>query len=400
MRIKTLTLFLVVLFNSHTAFGENYRLGEDLKGHTSPNTQNATSLSVKQMPSLLRGGADVLRSSAVYSKLNAVDSAPRSNLRGQKEIDLYKNIAPSVVFIFTDNGLGSGSVVSKDGRIITNWHVVGDALEVGVIFKPLRQGSKVSSADSRRAKVLAVDQVLDLALLQVLVPPKAVKPIALAKMDDISVGSDVHAIGHPTGESWTYTTGIVSQIRADYEWSTEVGVKHKATIIQTQTPINPGNSGGPLLDDAGRMIGVNSFVADGEGLNYAVSVDDVTSFIKRPINRTATKEQPQQTTCELRELESWRDEEEDNSGIMGIIDTNCDGEGDFLAFTPDNPSDPYLYFSDQDGDGKIDTTYIDQGRDGEINISIMDVTGNGNPDLIGYHRDGDMKPYRVEPYTG
>jgi S1-C subfamily serine protease len=72
------------------------------------------------------------------------------------------------------------------------------------------------------------------------------------------------------------TTGVISQYRQAYEWQVEGDpIKHRADIIQTQTPINPGNSGGPLLSDSSSLIGVNSFKAGGEGLNFAVSVDEV-----------------------------------------------------------------------------------------------------------------------------
>src|SRR6516164_7639410 len=85
---------------------------------------------------------------------------------------------------------------------------------------------------------------------------------------------------------WTYTTGIISQYRQAYEWQAKDDpIKHKADVIQTQTPINPGNSGGPLLSDSGSLIGVNSFKYDGEGLNFAVSVEEVRKFIGRPGNR-------------------------------------------------------------------------------------------------------------------
>ena len=106
------------------------------------------------------------------------------------------------------------------------------------------------------AKVIKTDPKIDLALIQLINPPRSMAHIALGKIPD--VGSDVHAIGHPYGEDWTYTKGYVSQIRNNYDWdyydrdsSDEDPVitsSHNSSVIQTQTPINPGNSGGPLLN--------------------------------------------------------------------------------------------------------------------------------------------------------
>ena len=130
------------------------------------------------------------------------------------------------------------------------------------------------------------DEIADLALVKVSEVPTGRTPIRLGDPSEIAVGMDVHAIGHPTGEAWTYTTGVISQYRQAYEWQAEGDpIKHRADIIQTQTPINPGNSGGPLLGDSSSLIGVNSFKAGGEGLNFAVSVDEVRRFIARPGNR-------------------------------------------------------------------------------------------------------------------
>ena len=126
----------------------------------------------------------------------------------------------------------------------------------------------------------------DLALIEVTEIPSRREAAGDRRTSSaVQVGSDVHAIGHPTGESWTYTRGIVSQIRRDYEWRAERQIVHKATVIQTQTPINPGNSGGPLLDDNLEVIGINSFDGEGEGLNFAVSAEDVKAFLARTDDR-------------------------------------------------------------------------------------------------------------------
>jgi S1-C subfamily serine protease len=213
-----------------------------------------------------------------------VDKAKPLAIRGAKEAQVYQQISPSVVLILTDDAIGTGSLL-PDGHVLTNWHVVDGFDEVSVIFKPAQEGRELRRADMLGAQVIKVDQVRDLALLELAVKPGDRKPIQLADGAEIKVGADVHAIGHPTGEAWTYTRGIISQYRRGYEWRTESGIEHKADVIQTQTPINPGNSGGPLLDDKGRLIGVNAFKAKGEGLNFAISVGDVRAFLASPESR-------------------------------------------------------------------------------------------------------------------
>src|ERR1700724_1780902 len=106
-------------------------------------------------------------------------------------------------------------------------------------FKPTDPFGKLSDDDLVAAQVIKSDARHDLALLRPkAVPSHSITPIKVAPQDNIEVGADVHAVGHPTGETWTYTTGIVSQIRPDYEWrSGPQDVQHRATVIQTQTPI-------------------------------------------------------------------------------------------------------------------------------------------------------------------
>lgn len=201
---------------------------------------------------------------------------PEYVVRGAKEAQLYKRYSRTVVLVVTKDGLGTGSLINSDGDILTNWHVVRGFYEVGVVFKPAQEGMELKETDVRRAKVIKIDEVSDLALIHVEKVPAGINPISLGDLADIAVGSDVHAIGHPTGEAWTYTRGVVSQIRKNYEWSSRDSQKaHRAHVIQTQTPINPGNSGGPLLTDDGKLVGVNSFKSQGEGLNFAIAVDEV-----------------------------------------------------------------------------------------------------------------------------
>lgn len=344
--------------------------------------------------------ADPLRASRVRTALGALKPDAANVVRGAREAALYREVSSSVVLVVGDDGFGSGSLISASGDVLTNYHVVGNADSVGVIFKPAQEGDEITKADVIRAKVLRVDEVADLALLRVAQVPPAVKPLQLGSLSTVSVGSDVHAIGHPTGEAWTYTRGFVSQIRRNYAWTTESRLQHKASVIQTQTPINPGNSGGPLLDESGKLVGVNSFKGDGEGLNFAVSVEEVQRLRAATTNRLAKRVQPSPNaaaakSCEPRELS--RSRVNDPAGVAVAMDSDCDGALDTVALIPDVASMPLIILMDSNKDGEADLTLIDDRRDGIVDRSLHDTNFDGEDDLVGYYRNGEERPYRFEP---
>ena len=366
-----------------------------------PNTKSVSSASFK-VPDTV--DLDDVNSSDVsfLNALTKVKPDAAGSIRGVKEAQIYKRVSPSVVLIATNTGLGSGSLLNNNGDVLTNWHVIAGAKEIGVIFKPSQEGKNIANADVRRARIVKIDQVSDLALLRLESVPQNASPVSFASMDDIMVGADVHAIGHPTGEAWTYTKGVVSQIRQDYKWTSEDKKAHNASVIQTQTPINPGNSGGPLLTDDGKLVGVNSFKSKGEGLNFAVSVDDVRRFLSSNENRLA-KEIPQenkkkQQKCgdEARELYSGPNKEK--TGSISVYDTNCDGKPDFDITLPyDTSKDAYWRF-DTNGDGKYDQLYFDPTRKGYFEFSLHDINYDGKWDMVGFHEAGKIKPVRYELY--
>ena len=111
--------------------------------------------------------------------------------------------------------------------------------------------------------VIAVEKSKDLALVRFRTPPEGLAPVMLGDIQDVRVGMTVHAIGHPANKWWTYTTGVVSQIRKGYEWTYSDQTRHKATVIQT-----------------GKLIGINSFGnSEYEGLNFAVAIDELLDFL-------------------------------------------------------------------------------------------------------------------------
>ncbi len=158
---------------------------------------------------------------------------------------------PSVVSITTANGSGSGFIITDDGYIITNNHVIADAG---------RDGVQVSLQDGRtvEAEIVGSSPAYDLAVLDVSLVN--LTPLALGDSDEVAVGDPVVAVGSPLGLDGTVTSGIVSAKNRPVTAGGQGEVSF-INAVQTDAAINPGNSGGPLLDSSGRVIGVNSSIA-------------------------------------------------------------------------------------------------------------------------------------------
>lgn len=205
-------------------------------------------------------------------------------------IDIFRNAAPSVVYItshavrrnmFSLNvyeipqGTGSGMIWDTQGRIVTNYHVISDAsrIEVTLADHSTWKGVLVGAAPDR-----------DLAVLQISAPASKLHPIAIGESKNLLVGQKVFAIGNPFGLDQTLTTGIVSALGREI---TAVTGRTIHDVIQTDAAINPGNSGGPLLDSAGRLIGVNTAIYSpsgaSSGIGFAVPVGEVNRVVPQVI---------------------------------------------------------------------------------------------------------------------
>ncbi len=321
------------------------------------------------------------------------------NTRSIKAANLYKNSAPSVVWISTDDSFGSGSFISSEGHILTNAHVVEKFKEVAIVLKPLNDAGQVSKADIRRGKVLKVDQVTDLALIQLVDNKSPRPPLPLGDISEISVGLEVHAIGHPSGNSWTYTKGVISQYRNNYEWSYDGKDKLKAAVIQTQTPISPGNSGGPLFSDNGRLIGVNTFGdSNAQGVNFAISIEEIRKFLSRKDSRylSQTKISKDAKNCQMREIS--RGKLKDNSGEYVAYDSKCGEKTDLIVIVPHDTSKAIFIEWDRNLDGKTDVMIFSEKRNYSWDFSFWDENFDGRWDLFGFHRNGEVKPYKFEDF--
>jgi S1-C subfamily serine protease len=373
-----------------------------LTGSPSPSSGSATSISSVAA----QINDDTLLLNRASSILNHLGSDSGTHTRSVHDAALFKSASPSVVLIATKQGIGSGTIIGNKGEILTNWHVIENNLDVDVLLK--------EEKSIRRAKVIKFDQISDLALIQLVSVPAGRRPIKFGDISDISIGSDVHAIGHPKGESWTYTKGVVSQYRNEYEWNSgePQKIQHRAAVIQTQTPINPGNSGGPLLSDNGLLLGVNSFLMIGsQGLNFAVSVEDVKRFIASKNSRFAQNAiaPAAPKTCEAKEV--YRGKSSEGDAEVVFWDTKCTGKVDLEAVSPYKRSDLAFLRMDRNGDGKSDVIFFSKNTDSTIeigggewiqsqqwNMSVWDNNYDGDWDLIGIHESGNIKPVRFENY--
>jgi S1-C subfamily serine protease len=205
-------------------------------------------------------------------------------------IALFKAVSPSVVHITTlanysdgfsrnvqqiPEGTGSGFVWDTDGHIVTNYHVIRNA-----------DAAQVTLADhsSWKARLVGGAPDKDLAVLYIDAPKSRLHPILVGTSHDLQVGQKVFAIGNPFGLDQSLTTGIISALNREIE----AGGRKVRGVIQTDAAINPGNSGGPLLDSAGRLIGVNTAIYSPSGANagigFALPVDEVNSVVPQLIS--------------------------------------------------------------------------------------------------------------------
>jgi S1-C subfamily serine protease len=198
-------------------------------------------------------------------------------------IGLFQRASPSVVYITSlavqrdffsmraqevPQGSGSGFIWDRQGHVVTNFHVIQNA-----------SGAQVTLSDQSTWDAELVGQApeKDLAVLRIKAPANKLQPLPIGESDDLQVGQSVFAIGNPFGLDQTLTTGIVSALGREIQSVAGVPIRD---VIQTDAAINPGNSGGPLLDSAGRLIGINTAIYSPSGayagIGFAIPVHSVS----------------------------------------------------------------------------------------------------------------------------
>jgi S1-C subfamily serine protease len=237
-------------------------------------------------------GGDVARAEPPADEGGRRAITPRGDLLDEEKltIRLFRTASQSVVHItnlavhrdfFSLNlleipqGTGTGFVWDDAGHVVTNFHVIQNA-----------QAAQVTLSDHSdwNARLVGAEPDKDLAVLEIKAPREKLRPIALGTSKDLEVGQRVLAIGNPFGLDQTLTTGIISALGREIQSVTGRPIQG---VIQTDAVINPGNSGGPLLDSAGRLIGVNTAIYSPSGtsigIGFAVPVDTVNRIVPQLI---------------------------------------------------------------------------------------------------------------------
>lgn len=217
---------------------------------------------------------------------------PRRALAADEKatIELFEKSRDSVVFITTSaqvqdywsrntfsvpRGSGSGFLWDESGHVVTNYHVIQNASEATV---------RLANGKDYKASLVGASAMHDIAVLKIKINQKNSSPLPIGTSHDLKVGQRVYAIGNPFGLDWTLTNGIVSALNRSLTEENGATVEH---LIQTNAAINPGNSGGPLLDSAGRLIGINTAIYSpsgaSAGIGFAVPVDTVNRVVPQLI---------------------------------------------------------------------------------------------------------------------
>jgi S1-C subfamily serine protease len=254
----------------------------------------------------LLGGGVALGGAAAFGKLGEhttvirQEAIPSSSApvvfqqgKGMSINEIYRASAPAVVHIETTSrvqqpsdffgnpfgttqtqrALGSGFVIDKAGRIVTNYHVIRGANAIQVSF---------SNNEHFKARVVGVDPSTDSAVLQVQVKSRALKSLPLGNSESVRVGDQVIAIGNPFGLDRSVTAGIVSAVQRRIEAPNQLSISH---VIQTDAALNHGNSGGPLLNAQGQVIGVNAQIETGGqtqgnvGIGFAIPINTIKDVV-------------------------------------------------------------------------------------------------------------------------
>ena len=401
-----LIIFSIIALSFNFSFAEEKKI----KMRSSPKSNNFKKVEINISPDLI----NIEEIKNLKKNINTASKYAKeldSTLREKKKIkyrgsakEIYKNYSKSVFYLYNPDmkTMGTGFLVDDEGLVLSNWHVAEKTENLYLWTLPdggeLSEEFLFDETPYFNSSVVAVNKEQDLALIKVRGLPKSIKSVKLGSNDVVSVGDNVYAIGHPMSYPWTFSFGMVSQVRNNFTWNYDTKFEHKADVVQMQTPISEGNSGGPLFSSEGIVIGVNTLgITEGQNLNFAIAVDHVKKFIDdnpdvkniNPITSVVKKKFSDVITQDFNEngvIDTWYiDTNKNGKTDKGFVDDNEDGIVEGILYDVNENGIYEIYAVDTDGDGKEDKSYIDKNEDGKA-------------DVISYDYDQDGKPDKVEPY--
>jgi S1-C subfamily serine protease len=324
------------------------------------------------------------------------DVASRGSLGSDEvsTIKLFESAQASVVYITSlaverdfismnvfeiPQGAGSGFIWDSSGHIVTNFHLIQNA-----------QAAKVTLSDqsTHQASLVGAEPDKDIAVLKINLGGPRLTPIPIGTSKDLRVGQRVYAIGNPFGFDHTLTTGIISGLGREIKSVTERPIQG---VIQTDAAINPGNSGGPLLDSAGRLIGMNTAIVSPSGaysgIGFAVPVDTINRIVPQLIRGGKVKK----PGLGIRVIES---DLARRQGVVGAIVANV---------LPGSPAEKYgLEGVHRTPEGAIELgdviTAIDDTvvEDGNDLLRVLDEKSPGDKVTLRLNKRGDIREVRVQ----
>ena len=376
MKNKIILFFTTLLLIFPSVANGEYKISRNYLKLTDISPNNAENIEIRNTDLTNRDNVKNLASDLEkrnnISKINKIVIASVPKFKGGAE-EIFEDYADSVVLIGNTKkwATGSGFFIKHNGlKIITNWHVVEGTKTVEIWLKPKEKKEVeylLNNVDSYKGKVVKTNKKKDLAMIEIKGISHRIKPVIFGSYKKIKIGEMGFAIGHPEGLGWTFTSGMISQIRPNHSWPYE-NSRHHASVIQTQTPINQGNSGGPLFNKRKELIGVNTFTtAKAENLNFAVSVDDLIEFI----NEAQQEEIESQYIKKKKKGSTWIKKKKKNKDKKS---------------TSDNISKKYpnAEKGDTNKNGKTDVWFVDENNNGRVDTVIMDLNENGIVDSIGF----------------
>ena len=386
MKTKTGFAILLVLGLALLSCGGTTSLGSFLQGTPTPiaaPTAAPTAAAVAPAPPVQGGGmAEEELLTGLYERVSPsvvhirvtqkVEGGQTSPLPQWPGMPPLPNM-PQTPGEFYRHGEGSGFVWDEAGHIVTNYHVVEGASSVDVHFF---DGTVVE------AEVIGQDKQSDIAVLQVDPQATELRPVVLGDSDALKVGQMAIAIGNPFGQTWTMTRGIISALgRTIRSGDNPFAIPE---MIQTDAAINPGNSGGPLLDSAGRVIGMNTMILSRSGASAGVGFAVPINIVKQVVPELIKSGEYAYPWLGIQGRDLWPEDVEamDLPGQQGAL---------VVSVVQDSPAD-------KAGLRGSDRTITVDGEEtqtgGDVIVAVDDEPVNGMDDLITYlvrHTRPDQK---------